>query len=175
MLGGCNVIVKILGYVGMGVLVATLAVTVHSTIALAQVDMGLNRSLDTTAKLATIEQSIIQKNRALAGVIQTATSMSGRLATTVRATQGIDTNIHSINRLNKLTLRENKQMVKSTAASEQTLKAIATHAKGLKSYIEALNQYLSTLEQTTSSDKTNLAAMERDTNTMDQKVPGVTK
>lgn len=169
------VIVKLLGYGCMGAIAAVLAITVHSTIALAQVDTGLNRSLDTTAQLDSIEQSIINKNQALAGVIATAQGMSGRITATLKATQGIDRNIHSINYLNHATLQKNRQMVVRTSASEQTLTAISAHAKTLNAYIQALNQYLATLQQTTSSDRTNLSSMDQDTKTMDQKVPGVTK
>lgn len=166
-------IAKILGYTGMGVLTAALAVTVHATFALAKVDIGLNRSLSSTAQLAQIEQSIIQKNHALGGVITTANEMNQRLNATLTATNGIDTNIHSINRLNKATLVKNQQMQSGTKQSQQMLAQIAQNAKRLKADIDSLNQYLSTLNQTTNADKSNLSAMEQDTQTMDSKVPGV--
>ncbi len=164
---------KILGYTAMGVLTAVLAVTVHSTIALARVDTGLNRSLSTTSELAGIEQSIIQKNEALGSVIQTANAMNVRLSETLAATRAIDKNIHSINRLNDETLTKNKQMAAGTDSSGQILTKIAEHAKQLQAYINALNTYLSTLNQVTASDRSNLAAMEQNTQTMDSKTPGV--
>lgn len=166
-------LVKVLGYVGMAAVVGLLVQTMATTFYLAKIDQGLSTSLDSTSQLITIQQAIIEKNQSLQDVINTTHQMDSQLLLTLKATQGIRTNILQINQLNGASLELNQGMTVSGKESNVSLGSISAGMAQLKQSTEQLYNSLARLSQFTKQDSANLHQMKLYSDQMNQKVPGV--
>jgi type VII secretion effector (TIGR04197 family) len=165
----------LLMYLGMCIVVALLVQQMVTTYYLAKIDVGLNSSLHSTSQLASIQQAIIDKNKALQDVVTTTKAMDGQLGVTLQTTQTIDVHIHRIDDLNVSTLKVNQGLV---GLGQQSGSALTTTASSLQQFSESISKlktYLSQLNQTIQSDVVNIHDMKAQTDTMNSKVPGVTR
>lgn len=170
-----STMLKVLGYVGMTVVVGLLVQTMVTTYYLGKIDKGLNTSLDSTTQLISIQKAVVEKNASLTDVINTTRAMDQQLQLTLKATQGIRANILRINELNGATLQLNQNMLASGTESNQSLASISSGMNQLKQSTEDLYTALARLKQITQQDRSNLQQMKTYTQQMNQKIPGVTR
>ncbi|MGB8954425.1 MAG: hypothetical protein WCC10_03575 [Tumebacillaceae bacterium] len=166
-------VMKALGYLGMGVLLALLIQTMVTTYHLGKIDAGLRSSLESTAQLAEMQRSIILKNQQLSDVVATTQAMDKQLKQTLGVTQELHGNISSINKWNGATLELNQQMVASAGDSGEQLKAISGGMGQLKETTTALYGSLAKLSEWIKQDRAHMSNMRSSTEQMNQKVPGV--
>lgn len=164
---------KILGYLGMTVVIGLLTQTMVTTFYLGKIDQGLYTSLDSTSQLISIQKAVVEKNESLKDVVNTTRDMDQQLQFTLKATQGIRANILKINELNGSTLQFNQNMLASGTESNQSLGSISTGMTQLRQSTEDLNNALARLNQITQQDRSNLQQMKLYTQQMNQKIPGV--
>lgn len=164
---------KILGYLGMVAVAGVLAQTMVTTYYLAQIDHGLNSSLKSTKDLIQIQNSIVHKNQALQGVVNTTQDMAGRLDATLQETNMIDQHIHMINALNAQTLAINHGLVTIGNQSGQTLSNVANNMQQLSQETAGLNNSITRLDQLIQQDRANMDRMKAYADQMNSKTPGV--
>ncbi|MCF8563962.1 hypothetical protein LLE49_04325 [Alicyclobacillus tolerans] len=164
---------KIAGYAGMLVVAGLLAQTMVTTQYLAKIDKGLNSSLQSTSTLVSIEGSIIKKNQALSGVVDTTKQMSKNLNATLAVSQAIDGHIHLIDKYNADTLGINRQLVGLGSSSGQTLQGVSSNMSQLAHATQSLGNSISTLDQLIQQDRKNLDQMKTYADEMNNKTPGV--
>jgi septal ring factor EnvC (AmiA/AmiB activator) len=164
---------KVLGTIGVVALFGILTQTLVTTYYLAKIDIGLNSSLDSTRRLVSVEHAIIDKNKALADVIQQTAHMDQQLQTTLETTQTIEQHILRINDLNAATLTINRRMAAVGAAGTRTLSDVSSAMASLNQATMSLGNYLAVLRQVVMQDRANLDLMKQYTDEMNQKTPGV--
>lgn len=164
---------KVMGYVGMTVVVGLLAQMMVTTYYLGKINVGLSDSLDSTKRLIGIQQSIIEKNKALEQVVNTTKEMDTQLVSTLAVTNSIRTNILKINELNGATLQLNRNMEVFAGQSGVSLQAIAKSTGQLQTSTQSLHDSLTKLYRYIDRDRANLQQMKAYTDQMNAKVPGV--
>jgi hypothetical protein len=162
---------KLLGFLGLLVLVGLLVQTMITTYYLGKIDKGLRSSLQSTENLLAIQQSIVSKNEKLQEVIATTKAMDGQLTATLQATQSVHRNISEINRLNRSTLDINQNMLVLSNSSGQGLQGIAAGMGQLKKSTGDLLQSLTGLSKWVGQDHGNLTKMRDYTESMNQRLP----
>jgi prefoldin subunit 5 len=164
---------KIASVVGAIVVLGLLGMTVPTTIQLTRLDVGLRSSLSSTSKLVNIESTIIQKNKSLQTLIQTAANMNQSLQLTDATTARLQMNIASINQLNADTLHINQSIGTGAKSGAANLGKIASSLQQLGSSMSSLQQSLSALDGIVHQDVSNMDQMKQATHNMNSKVPGV--
>lgn len=164
---------KVLGTIGVVALFGVLAQTQVTTYYLAKIDIGLNSSLDSTRRLVTVEQAIIDKNKTLGTVIQQTKQMDQQLASTLSETLTIEQHIFRINDLNAASLTINREMAQVGNAGAQTLTDVSDTMSKLNQATLALGNYLASLRQVVLQDRQNMDLMKQYTDEMNQKTPEV--
>ena len=165
--------VKIASVTGALVVLLLLGMTVPTTVQLTKLDVGLRSSLSSTSKLVNIESTIIQKNKSLQTLVQTAASMNHSLQVTDATTAQLQKNIASINQLNADTLHINQSIGMDAKSGAANLGKIASSLQQLGSSMTSLQQSLSALDRVVHQDVSNMAQMKQATHNMNSKVPGV--
>ncbi|WAH36142.1 hypothetical protein [Alicyclobacillus dauci] len=166
-------LIKVVSLVAMAAMAGVLAMTVPTTFQLAKMDTGLSSSLHSTTQLVSIESSIIQKNKSLHSLIQTAHLMKAQLQVTDSVTAKLETNINTINHLNQQTLEINQSISKGANTSAQNLADIAASMSALYSATSSLSKTLQSLNGIVQGDTNNLSQMRDATAQMNSNVPGV--
>lgn len=165
---------KIVIFAGAVVVLLLLGMTVPTTIQLTRLDAGLSSSLQSTSKLTGIESTIIQKNKSLQTLIDTAQQMNQKLGQTDATTKQLKHNIDSINQLNAETLHINQSIGTESHLGAQNLAQIASSLQQLDSSMTSLQESLTSLDSIVHQDVTNMNQMKQATHDMNRKVPGVT-
>lgn len=164
---------KIASVTGALVVLLLLGMTVPTTVQLTKLDVGLRSSLSSTSKLVNIESTIIQKNKSLQTLVQTAASMNHSLQVTDATIAQLQTNIASINQLNADTLHINQSIGTDAKSGAGNLGKIASSLQQLGGSMISLQQSLSMLDSVVHQDVSNMAQMKQATHNMNSKVPGV--
>ncbi|HEU4963855.1 MAG TPA: hypothetical protein VFV52_08385 [Bacilli bacterium] len=164
---------KIMGYLGMTVVIGLLAQTLVTTFYLAKIDAGLRASLDSTERLVGVQEAIIGKNQALQQVVSTTQAMDRKLTQTLQATQAVHGNISRINELNAVSLQLNQGMVQLGASSGADIEGIASGMRQLHEATSDLKASLAKLGQWTEQDRGNLDKIKAYTEQMNRRIPGV--
>ena len=168
-------IMKVLGYVGMALVIGLLVQTMMTTYHLMRIDSGLKESLESTERLVEIQEAIIEKNDALAGVVETTKKMDAQLQATLGATKQVHANITQINELNAATLEVNKGMAVLGAHTGTGLQDVSGGLGTLNSSVNELKKALEELGLLIRDDRSNLAKIRSYTEQMNRKVPGVSQ
>ncbi|KPV41977.1 hypothetical protein [Alicyclobacillus ferrooxydans] len=164
---------KVVSSVGAVVVLGLLGMTVPTTVRLSQLDVGLRSSLHSTSQLVDVESAIIQNNKSLTTLMNTANSMNQTLRTTNQTTGQLEQNIALINKLNEQTLQINDSIGGQTKAGAAHLASIAASLHQLDGSMTNLEQTLSALGGMVQQDVGNMNQMKQAVHSMNSKVPGV--